>query len=86
MRVELEKARNPRLRLEDVAPIARVRGACREHGTPMGIGCASLEQAREVIQPGDQLLLVGSNDLAVASEARRTVAALGAPLAAPNAP
>jgi 4-hydroxy-2-oxoheptanedioate aldolase len=68
-----------------VAAIARVREACREHGTPMGIGCASLEQAKEVVQPGDQLLLVGGDDLAIASEARRTVAALGGSLAAPNA-
>lgn len=68
-----------------VAAIAKVREACREHGTPMGIGCASLEQASEVVQPGDQLLLVGGDDLAIASEARRTVAALGGPLAAPNA-
>jgi 2-keto-3-deoxy-L-rhamnonate aldolase RhmA len=62
-----------------VEAIAKVREACRAHGTPMGIGCASLEQAKEVVQPGDQLLLVGGDDLAIASEARRTVAALGGP-------
>ncbi len=68
-----------------VAAIAKVREACRERGTPMGIGCASLEQAKEVVQPGDQLLLVGGDDLAIASEARRTVAALGGPLEAQSA-
>jgi 2-keto-3-deoxy-L-rhamnonate aldolase RhmA len=67
------------------AAIASVREACREHGTPRGIGCASLEQAKEVVQPGDQLLLVGGDDLAIASEARRTVAALGGPLEAQSA-
>ena len=60
-----------------VAAVAQVRDACRERGTPMGIGCASLEQALEVVQPGDQLLLVGGDDLALASEARRTIAAFG---------
>jgi len=60
--------------------VAAVRSACRAAGVPMGVGCAGIEQAAEFVQPGDQLLLIGGDDLALANDARRTVAAMRAPV------
>jgi 4-hydroxy-2-oxoheptanedioate aldolase len=59
--------------------VARVRGACRDARMPMGVGAAGIEQAAEFVVPGDQLLLIGGDDLALANDARRTVAAMRAP-------
>jgi 2-keto-3-deoxy-L-rhamnonate aldolase RhmA len=61
-----------------VEAVARVRDACRAASLPMGVGAASLEQAEQFIRPGDQLLLVGGDDLAVAAVAREIVGELRA--------
>jgi 2-keto-3-deoxy-L-rhamnonate aldolase RhmA len=58
--------------------VSRVREACLAASLPMGVGAASLEQTERFAQPGDQILLVGGDDLAVASAAREIVAAMGA--------
>lgn len=59
--------------------VASVRSACRDAGVPMGVGCAGIEQAAEFVQPGDRLLLIGGDDLALANDARRTVGAMRVP-------
>jgi 2-keto-3-deoxy-L-rhamnonate aldolase RhmA len=59
-----------------VEAVATVREACRAAGTPMGVGCAGLEQAERFVQPGDQLLLVGGDDLGLVSAARAIVAGM----------
>ena len=59
-----------------VEAVARVREACREASLPMGVGAAGLDQAEQFTQPGDQLLLVGGDDLAVADAARKIVAGM----------
>jgi 4-hydroxy-2-oxoheptanedioate aldolase len=64
-----------------VEAVAAVRDACRAAGTPMGVGCASLEQAQRFVQPGDQLLLVGGDDLALAGASRAIVAAMSSAVA-----
>jgi hypothetical protein len=56
-----------------------VRSACRSAGVPMGVGCAGVEQAADFVQTGDQLLLIGGDDLALVNDARRTVAAMRTP-------
>ncbi len=61
-----------------VEAVSRVREACRAASLPMGVGAASLEQTERFVQPGDQILLVGGDDLAVASAAREIVTAMGA--------
>ena len=58
--------------------VSRVREACRAIGTPMGVGCYGLEQAEHFVEQGDQVLLVGGDDLAVASEARKIVTSVRA--------
>ena len=59
-----------------VEAVARVREACRAASLPMGVGAAGLDQAEQFVHPGDQLLLVGGDDLAVANAAREIVAAM----------
>jgi 2-keto-3-deoxy-L-rhamnonate aldolase RhmA len=59
-----------------VEAVTRVREACRAASLPMGVGAAGLEQAEQFVLPGDQLLLVGGDDLAVASAARAIVAGM----------
>jgi 2-keto-3-deoxy-L-rhamnonate aldolase RhmA len=59
-----------------VDAVAAVREACRAAGTPMGVGCASLEQAERFVRPGDQLLMVGGDDLAIAATSRAIVAGM----------
>ena len=59
-----------------VEAVARVREACRVASVPMGVGAAGLEQAEQFVQPGDQILLVGGDDLAVASTALEIVAGM----------
>lgn len=58
--------------------VAAIRSACRAADVPMGVGCAGVEQAAEFVQPGDQLLLIGGDDLALARDARCTVQAMRA--------
>jgi 2-keto-3-deoxy-L-rhamnonate aldolase RhmA len=62
-----------------VEAVAAVRDACGAAGLPMGVGCASLEQAEKFIQAGDQLRLVGGDDLAIATAARTIVSELWSP-------
>ena len=57
-----------------VDAVARVREACRTASLPMGVGAAGLDQAEQFVHPGDQLLLVGGDDLAVAAAAQEIVA------------
>ena len=64
-----------------VTALASVRNACRAARLPMGVGCAYLEQTSEFVEPDDRLLLIGSDDLALASDARRTVGAMKPPTA-----
>jgi 2-keto-3-deoxy-L-rhamnonate aldolase RhmA len=64
-----------------VEAVAAVREACRAAGTPMGVGCASLEQAERFVRPGDQLLLVGGDDLALAGASRAIVAGMSSAVA-----
>lgn len=59
-----------------VDAIARVRDVCHAASLPMGVGTASLEQAEQFVDPQDQLLLVGGDDLAVATVAREIVAGM----------
>jgi 2-keto-3-deoxy-L-rhamnonate aldolase RhmA len=61
-----------------IEAVSRVREACRAASLPMGVGAAGLEQAERFVHPEDQLLLVGGDDLAVASAAREIVTAMGA--------
>jgi 2-keto-3-deoxy-L-rhamnonate aldolase RhmA len=57
--------------------VAAVREACGAVGLPMGVGCSGIDQTERFVQPGDRLLLVGGDDLAVAGAARAIVAAMG---------
>lgn len=59
-----------------VEAVTRVREVCRASSLPMGVGTAGLEQAERFVQPGDQLVLVGGDDLAVAGAAREIVAVM----------
>jgi 2-keto-3-deoxy-L-rhamnonate aldolase RhmA len=65
--------------------VARVRAACRAASLPMGVGAAGLDEADRFVEPGDQVLLVGGDDLAVARAAREIVAGMrpGAHVAGP---
>jgi hypothetical protein len=51
----------------------------------MGVGAAGLDEADRFVEPGDQVLLVGGDDLAVARAAREIVAGMrpGAHVAGP---
>jgi hypothetical protein len=53
--------------------VTKVREACWSASLPMGVGAAGLDQAEQFVDPGDQLLLVGGDDLAIASAARAIV-------------
>ncbi len=64
-----------------LAALARVREACRAARLPLGVGCAFLEQVPEFVEPDDRLLLIGGDDLALASDAKRTVGAMKPPRA-----
>lgn len=59
-----------------IEAVARVREACRSASIPMGVGAAGLEQAEQFVHPGDQLLLVGGDDLAVANAALEIIAGM----------
>jgi 2-keto-3-deoxy-L-rhamnonate aldolase RhmA len=51
--------------------VDQVRSACRKHKKAMGHGCYSIEHSRQVAAVGDTLLLVGGDDVFLASEATR---------------
>lgn len=57
--------------------IEKVRQACSKYGKAMGTGCYSLEHAQRCAAEGDVILLVGGDDIFLASESRRWLAALG---------
>jgi 4-hydroxy-2-oxoheptanedioate aldolase len=59
-----------------VTAVAKVRDACRAARVPVGMGCGSVEQVPEFVAPDDRLLLIGGDDVALASDARRTVDAI----------
>jgi 4-hydroxy-2-oxoheptanedioate aldolase len=56
-----------------IEAVTKVREACWSASLPMGVGAAGLDQAEQFVDPGDQLLLVGGDDLAIASAARAIV-------------
>ncbi len=58
-----------------VEALAKVRSACGAAGLPVGVGCGGVEQMPEFVAPDDRLLLIGGDDVALAHEASRTVAA-----------
>ena len=56
-----------------VTAIERVRKACKKYGKAMGTGTYSGEHARACVMAGDSLLLVGGDDLFLATEATRQI-------------
>lgn len=59
-----------------LAAVERVRGACSTFGKAMGTGCYSLEQTKLCMDAKDLLLLIGGDDVFLASESRRWLKAL----------
>lgn len=56
--------------------VDQVRRACRKHKKAMGTGCYSIEHARECVEQGDSLLLVGGDDMFLAAESARCLKVL----------
>jgi 2-keto-3-deoxy-L-rhamnonate aldolase RhmA len=56
--------------------VDHVRKACEKYGKAMGHGCYSLEHAKSCAAQRDRLLLVGGDDVFLASESRRWMQAL----------
>lgn len=56
--------------------VEQVRKACGKHKKAMGTGCYSMDHARECLERGDSLLLVGGDDTFLAAESDRCLRAL----------